>query len=388
MKVALISGYFLETSIPLAKHLSEQGIKVDLYSVLPLNLRNSFAIDYSGVPCKAGFDNSPNEIVINEKLKEYMSSFNYYSFFFKNGVKNIANTIYLTYILARKLKKENYDIIHIIGGLPHFILIHLIFSRKPRVHTFHETIRENERPSIFKRILFSMLLNKRVNIITHSETSKQQLINYNNNLKRKISLIPFGLFETYKCFDDESTNSISDSNTILYYGIINEYKGLDYLIEAFAMLQKEIPEAHLIIAGYGDLTRYNLSSINNLTLINRFLSNYEVVNLVKKATFIVCPYINASQSGIPKVVYQFNKPIIASNVGNFSEDVHHMVSGILLPPKDSFELYKAMIMLLRDKHTLDALKKGIEQQIADDKYDWRLISSKTIKIYKKLYPQF
>lgn len=125
-----------------------------------------------------------------------------------------------------------------------------------------------------------------------------------------------------------------DRKTLLFFGFIREYKGLDILIEAFA----ELDESHqLIIAGesYTDFTKYqNLISKNpnkeRILLLNRYITDDEVAGLFSCADVCVQPYRSATQSGITAVSYHFDVPMIVTNVGGLKEDVRNDKTGIIV----------------------------------------------------------
>lgn len=79
----------------------------------------------------------------------------------------------------------------------------------------------------------------------------------------------------------------------------------------------------------------------NVKVINAYLSNQDLATLISKCRAVICPYLSASQSGIPQTVNQFGKKVIATNVGAFPEFIYNRENGCVVDV-DSVELASAM----------------------------------------------
>lgn len=129
-------------------------------------------------------------------------------------------------------------------------------------------------------------------------------------------------------------NLDTNKKTLLFFGFIREYKGLDLLLEAFSKLDDSY---QLIIAGesYTDFSKYeNLihksSNKERILLLNRYVADEEVAGLFSCADVCVQPYRSATQSGITAVSYHFEVPMIVTNVGGLKEDVRHEKTGLIV----------------------------------------------------------
>lgn len=133
-----------------------------------------------------------------------------------------------------------------------------------------------------------------------------------------------------------------DRKILLYFGFIRKYKGLDTLLKAAALLPDEYL---LVIAGemYGDFTPYQ-KMIDQFGLENRvqkfirYIPDHEVKDFFSAADVCVLPYRSATQSGITQIAFNFNLPVICTDVGGLSEMVIDGRNGMVLKSQNPDEL--------------------------------------------------
>jgi glycosyltransferase involved in cell wall biosynthesis len=387
MKVCIASVNFLETTFPLAKYISENKFDVSVICIFPKDKRRSYVIDYSDFQVRNGFDNRFFNSVFNIKLQEYLNKIKILTFFYTNIKNHPITNFLLAFKLARFISNQKFDIIHFIGSSPFLYILRIFLWRKKIVQTIHEVTIHEEGIALplHQRLILNILCKRNIKLILHSEASKNRFIEYYSTLPgnkfeidKRVHMIPFGLFETFKCFT-KNVENIEEDATILFFGRFLPYKGLSYLLEAFKIVQNKVPHSKLIIAGEGSIQLENPQA--NLIIINKLLLNEELISLIKKSTAVICPYISASQSGIPMVAYLFGKPIIATNVGGLAEVVDNMKTGIIVPPQDSKALAKAMETIITKQHFTDGLKKNILNKYAHSDFSWQALAKKTIDVY-------
>jgi glycosyltransferase involved in cell wall biosynthesis len=155
--------------------------------------------------------------------------------------------------------------------------------------------------------------------------------------------------------DDAATvgeNAKGGEPLILFFGRIWEYKGLEYLIRAEPLITSKIPEAKIVIAGVGeDFERYRRMMVHPERFIvhNEYVSDEKRAELFRRASVVVLPYIEASQSWIISIAYLNEKPVVATTVGGLPEMVDHGRTGYLVPPRDANALAEAIVPLLQDE---------------------------------------
>jgi glycosyltransferase involved in cell wall biosynthesis len=130
----------------------------------------------------------------------------------------------------------------------------------------------------------------------------------------------------------------STKKTLLFFGLIRDYKGLDILLEALNQLDESY---HLIVAGecYGDRSKYDSlikehKLSDRITFHERYIPDSEVATYFSAADLCVLPYRSATQSGITMISLHFNTPVLATQVGGLGETIVNGETGILVESAD------------------------------------------------------
>ena len=130
-----------------------------------------------------------------------------------------------------------------------------------------------------------------------------------------------------------------DFRYLLFFGFIRDYKGLDWLLEAFGEEKLRQFPVKLIIAGefYTSSEKYlQIIREKNLTdhiiLRTDFIADKEVANYFGAADMVVQPYKSATQSGVTQIAFHYNKPMLVTDVGGLSEIIPHGKVGYVVKP--------------------------------------------------------
>ncbi|MBS1579479.1 MAG: glycosyltransferase [Bacteroidetes bacterium] len=176
----------------------------------------------------------------------------------------------------------------------------------------------------------------------------------------------------------------ANENIILFFGFIRNYKGLDILLEAMALLKSKNSNIKLLIAGefyedrkpYDDLIeKFNLK--NQLILKTDFIADSEVKYYLSAADFVIQPYRNATQSGVTPLAYHFEKPMLVTNVGGLPSLVPDKKVGLIAEPNATaiankiLELYE-----LGEEYFLPHLREEKK------KYSWNVLTNTIVELSK------
>jgi glycosyltransferase involved in cell wall biosynthesis len=138
----------------------------------------------------------------------------------------------------------------------------------------------------------------------------------------------------------------------LFFGRISKYKGLEYLIRAEPLISAMVPEVRFVIAGVGeDIEPYRrmMTNAERFTILDEYISDEQRAELFRRASVVVLPYVEATQSGVIPVAYSFGKPVVATTVGGLPSQVDHGKTGFLVAPRDPEALAMATVELLRNR---------------------------------------
>ncbi len=289
------------------------------------------------------------------------------------GKKNILNFISVIKIL----KKIKPDIIHISGN--HFWIFGLYYYLKNKnvVLTLHD-INEHEGEQSFINILTNKLHIKLAkHIFVHGENLRNILMEIEYP-EKSISIIKHGDYSFFTNYEQD----ISEDGSILFFGRIVDYKGLQYLIEAVPQIKKKISKLNIIIAGSGDFAKYSslIKTPEDFEIINEFIPDEIVAKLFQRASIIVLPYIEGSQTGIVPIAYSFKKPVIVTNVGSIQEVVEDGVTGFIVPPRDSYALADAITKLLKNNELRKKMGENAYRKMKKE-LSWDKIAEKMIEVY-------
>ena len=267
----------------------------------------------------------------------------------------------LTWIHAfLSIKKEQSDLLIFQWWTPFFTPVYFTISCLTRrlTNTKILMISHNVLPHEKKKIdkIMTKMVYKNVDFfIVHSEEDLRNLRTLIPNAKAKRTYHPtYEYFKTENKIDlhlhsKEDLNLNLKNKTILFFGFVRDYKGLNYLIEAMPKVLEKLNVDLLIVGEFWDDKEKYINQIkqlgieNYVYIIDRYVPNEEVNLYFSVADVVVLPYISATQSGIIQIAYGFDKPVITTNVGGLPDVVKNGETGFIVPSEDANALSKAIV---------------------------------------------
>lgn len=238
-------------------------------------------------------------------------------------------------------------------------------------------------------------------IFVHTRRMQQELVHWFDVSATKVSVIPFGINNTVPntaLTSGEAKQKFGISpqqKTILFFGNVAPYKGLEHLITAFSDLVKRHSDCRLIIAGRTKGCAEYWSTIQEAIardglagkIIQRieYIPDEQVEEFFKAADVLVLPYTHVFQSGVLFLAYNFGLPVIASDVGSMKEDVIEGRTGFICRPRDPASLSETIAKYFRSSlfEHLEDLRSDI-RIVANDRYSWDKVAEITKAVYREV----
>jgi len=235
-------------------------------------------------------------------------------------------------------------------------------------------------------------------VFVHTQQMKKELGADFDVAERKISVIPFGMNSTVPettLTGPEARRRLGlteSDKVILFFGNIAPYKGVEYLVEAMALLSDRLPESRLVIAGRPKGSESYWSAIQDrisqLDLRPRVVQRIEYVPdadteiYFKAADLLALPYTHVFQSGVLFLGYNFGLPALASDVASFKDDIVEGTTGFVCPPCDPLALAQSIERFFSSDlyASLPAHRPAI-RQFAAERYSWTTVGSMTREVY-------
>lgn len=145
--------------------------------------------------------------------------------------------------------------------------------------------------------------------------------------------------------------ALPDRPVALFVGVLERYKAVDVLAEAWRRAAPRVPDAQLRLVGRGTMTETAEQLVADLphctTWVPR-LTTTEVARALDEATVLVLP---SRSEGLGRVVIEAfcrGRGVIGSRVGGIPDLVTDGESGVLVPPGDAAALADALVRVLGD----------------------------------------
>jgi glycosyltransferase involved in cell wall biosynthesis len=282
--------------------------------------------------------------------------------------------------ILRRINGINPQVVHVLSGFLWMEFALPLLRRRALVTTVHDAhIHPGDKES--SSLGHSLEWKCATQVSVHAEAIKQQLVADCGVAAEKIHVVPHGTYDFYQRWARDEVKE--QENTILFFGRIWDYKGLQYLIEAEPFITAQIPNARIVIAGRGDdFAQYERRMVNRdrFIVLNERIPDEQVAQLFQEASVVVCPYIEASQSGVLALANAFGKPVVATTVGGIPEMIAHGKTGLLVPPRDARRLADAITTLLQNHTLRQAMRLHALHQSRTD-LSWESIAKRTMSVY-------
>jgi len=247
------------------------------------------------------------------------------------------------------------DAVHFTG--PHLWNVLLMRAISARglfvIHTLHDLDpHRGTRFSLLLRLWNRLVIRTAHHILVHGQTYRQRLLALGLPPHRVTwtPLLHLFLGSTWLSPTPDLAAAVEYQPWALFFGRMEQYKGVDHLLTACAMLDGAgSPSLRVVLAGPGDLGALWADPLPRwLELRNRLIEDDEAIDLFRRCGLLVLPYVDATQSALIAAAYYFRKPVLVTRAGALPEYVRDGYSGRVVEPDHPAGLARCLDEMLND----------------------------------------
>jgi glycosyltransferase involved in cell wall biosynthesis len=209
-------------------------------------------------------------------------------------------------------------------------------------------------------------------LIVHSEALAEELSG-TGDARGPVEVLPHGAGEA------ELIPPPPDS--LLFFGRMSYYKGLDVLLDAMAAIWEARPLTTLTVAGEGEIPAHEALDDPRVTVRQEYLAEDDLPDLFAAATCVVLPYRQASQSGVGSLAMQHGRAVVATRVGGLPELVTDEW-GRLVAPEDAAALAGAVLEVTGTPGLAERLGRRAAERVAEE-IGWKTVAARTLELYRR-----
>jgi glycosyltransferase involved in cell wall biosynthesis len=276
--------------------------------------------------------------------------------------------------LLRRVRALDPDVAHVQWlGIPRYDVHWLRRLRAPLVLTAHDVVPRRERNAA----AWSEALTLAARVIVQSERAIEQLVATGLPRERLVRI-------QHPVFESGVEAVPPSGRTILFFGLIREYKGLDVLLRALP----EVPDARLIVAGdpldpVEPLQRMaaGLGVADRVEWRLGFLPDEAIPALMAEATLVALPYRKIDSSGVLATALGHGRPAVVTDVGGLPDAIREFGAGRVVAPEDAQALAGALRELLEEENLANAYEGA---QAARRALSWDAAAAAHEAVYREV----
>jgi phosphatidylinositol alpha-mannosyltransferase len=278
------------------------------------------------------------------------------------------------------LEREQFDIIHLHDPLYSTLTLTVLrHSKATNIGTFH-AFQKTRIPYHLISPLFQGAFNRLHGRIAVSEPAKSFISGY---FPAEYNIIPNGI--DFKRFSTPlpPIEKLRDGKlNILFVGRAEKRKGLNFLLEAYPSIKREVPQSRLVIAGPETRQKYEPMARKMAledVVFTDYVPNDDLPAYYQTCNVFCSPATGGESFGIILLeAMAASRAIVASDIDGYASLMSNGVEGLMVPPKDTTALANAVIELLKDgKKRREMGERGLHKA---ERYSWSNIA-KTINEY-------
>ena len=356
----------------LARALKKREVDIAVCGIADDDVSSYRDIKYAGIFHPYSKESNP--------LKKVISYYKSWKRIFQYCEKNEIDIVHVQwYIFSpldwhfhKKLRQEGIKVVTTIHDL-------LPFDKKFYDFYFHKKI-----------------YSKSDAVISQALMNREKLLEKFGVEGEKIYYVPHGHYMEFaeKAGFEESRKHLDipfDKKVVLFFGQIKKVKGVGVLIKAMKKVAEVHKDVLCLISGkvwkddfavYADLIN-ELGIGDYIRTEIKYIDDDDIKYYFNAADIVALPYLQVYQSGVVQLAYAYEKPVVATETGEFISVVKNQETGILVPPGDSDSLADAICWYLDNPDA--AREYGIKgKEDLSVRLSWDNIAGEIKSIYNKV----
>lgn len=315
-----------------------------------------------------------------EKYKEMIDLDDW--FIANNPDNSILHGISLSCKIRKFYKENGFELLHgTTNCKTSLFLLPFVCRQKNTVLTKHDPIQHGKVSFLYELIKCRLVHKAYKKFILLSDALSGQFCQHYSIDQDDIFFSRLSIYDFLLSYDDLG-NKYGDY--LLFFGRIEKYKGVDVLIEAFLKTKAFADGRKLVIAGRGNISHNVTQLPPNVIFLNQYIPNDMLANLIRHCQFVVLPYLSATQSGCAMSAFAFNKPILATDVGDLPKVVVNGKTGQICPPDDVNALALSIDEMM-DEKLVEYSNTIYDLYHCEGEYSWQKIAQGIVDIYNSLF---
>lgn len=278
--------------------------------------------------------------------------------------------------VRRELRGFAPDVIHLQAGITNDP--RLLFAANVRPGRFAFTLHDpsphpGDHVTARERFAVGRLIRSAGLIFMHGEALREDLLS-TRRVEAPIVVLPHGVTPVVN-------TPAPSSPSLLFFGRMSEYKGLDVLLDSLPALWRALPSATLTVAGSGAIPDHPALADDRVSVRRGHVPDRDLPALFTDAGCVVLPYRQASQSGVGSLAKQYARPLVVTSVGGLPELVADG-SGLIVPPEAPDQLAQALESVLTDSDLARTLGEA-GARAASGAASWENVAALTLQAYRE-----
>jgi glycosyltransferase involved in cell wall biosynthesis len=219
-------------------------------------------------------------------------------------------------------------------------------------------------------------------LIVHSSWDRDRMSVSLGISPARFRVIPHGPYPIFDAGPGEAAEPLPQSVherpelTVLFFGTIRPYKGLEHLIRAFEQVRRDLalPWKLVVVGETWEGWTLPLELIesspyrDDIELVNRYVTDQEAAGYFQRADVVALPYLRSSASGPLAIVQAYGLPVVVTAVGGLVEAVDGYTGAVLVRPDSPDDLARGLLAaadLRGRRHSAPVTWQAVAQSYAD-----------------------